>query len=111
MSRDISERDWKIFRELHKVALNRLCERILTEARAEIDRGDQTPHERYLRLFKLIQDRDDDVARAFNDFRRSTAQMQLGIIASMGLLTQEEIERFGPEARRTIELFSRGPGV
>lgn len=87
MSRDIPERDWKIFRELHEIALSRLCDKILTEARREIDRPGKSSHEKYLGLYKLIQKRDDDIARAFNGFRRSTAIMQIGIIHSMGLLT------------------------
>jgi hypothetical protein len=33
-----------------------------------------------LSLYKLIEERDDDIARAFNDFRRSTALMQITII-------------------------------
>ena len=31
MSRDIPERDWKAFREIHPVARARFCERVLSE--------------------------------------------------------------------------------
>ena len=109
MSRDIPERDWKVFRELHKVALGRLCERILAEARAEIERPGTTSHEKYLSLFKLIEDRDDDIARGFDDLRRSTALMQIGVIHSMGLLTGAELRRFSPETLRIIELHGPIP--
>ena len=105
MSREIPERDWKVFRELHKVALQRLCDKILTEARAQIEHLTKSSHEKYLGPFKLIQNRDDDVARAFNDLRRSTALMQIGIIHSMGLFTAEELSRFGPETLRIIEMY------
>jgi hypothetical protein len=84
MSRSVSERDWKVFRELRQVALERLCNKILSEAKREIERPGKSSHEKYLTLYKLIEDRDDDVARGFNDFRRSTALMQIGIIHSMG---------------------------
>jgi hypothetical protein len=109
MSRDISERDWKVFRELHSVALERLCDKILIEARAQIEHPTKSSHEKYLTLFKLIQDRDDDIARGFNDFRRSTALMQIGVIHSMGLLTGEELRRFSPETLQIIGLYARIP--
>jgi|SRR5437867_8010373 len=109
MFREIPERDWKVFRELHKVALERLCEKILSEARAEIDRPAKSSHEKYLSLFKLIEDRDDDVAKAFNDFRRSTALMQIGVIHSMGLLTGDELRRFSPETLQIIEMYAPIP--
>jgi hypothetical protein len=111
MSRDIPERDWKVFRELHKVALERLCERILSEARTEIERPGRSSHEKYLRLYKLIQSRDGDIARAFNDFRRSTAIMQIGIIHSMDLLTGEELRRFSPETLRPVEMYGPIPEI
>ena len=107
LSRSISERDWKVFRELRQVALERLCEKILTEAKAEIERPGKSSHAKYLTLYKLIEDRDEDIARGFNDFRRSTAFMQIGIIHSMGLFTDEELGRFSSETLQIIELYAR----
>jgi hypothetical protein len=107
MSRDISERDWKLFRELHKVALERVCERILAEARAEIEHPAKSAHQKYLSLFNLIERRDDDLARGFNDVRRSTALMQIGIIHSMGLWTEDEVSRFSPAILENIQMHAR----
>ena len=109
MSRSIPEGDWKVFRELRQVALERFCDKILTEAKAEIERPGKSSHEKYLTLYKLIEDRDDDVARGFNDFRRSTALMQIGIIHSMGLFTGEELRRFSSETLQIIEMYARIP--
>jgi hypothetical protein len=108
-SRSIPESDWKVFRELHQIALERLCERILAEAKEEIERPAKSSHEKYLSLYKLMESRDDEIARGFNDFRRSTALMQIGIIHSMGLLTGEELRRFSPETRQVIELYAHVP--
>lgn len=110
MSREIPERDWKVFKELRVIALGRLCDKILAEAKAEINRPNKSSHERYLSLFELIQDRDDDVARAFNDLRRSTAFMQAGIIHGMGLFTAEELQRFSPETIQVIQIFAPSRG-
>jgi hypothetical protein len=111
MSGNISERDWKIFRELRQIALERLCNQILTEAKAEIERPPKSSHEKYLSLYQLMEKRDDDVARAFNDFRRSTAIMQIGIIHSMGLFTPEELHRFSTETLQIVEIFAGAPIV
>ena len=54
MNQGISERDWKIFRELYTIAEERLCARILTEARVEIDREGTTAEQRYRELLGVI---------------------------------------------------------
>jgi len=109
MPRDIPESDWKIFRDLRPVALNRLCEEILTDVRRQTDRPGKTAHEKYLALYKLLHQRDKDIARAFNDFRRSTALAQLGIIHSQGLFTAEELQRFSPMTREILALYAPIP--
>src|SRR5437867_8709064 len=105
MLRVISESDWKLFRQLRPIALERFCERVL----AEIDRiasdGSETSHERYLAVFKLIEQRDKELAGAFDDFRRSTALYQLACIHSQGLLTDEEMGRFTAETRDIVQFL------
>jgi hypothetical protein len=109
MSHNISERDWKVFRELREVALGRLCDKILNEVKVLIDDPAKSSHEKYLKLYELIQKRDADIARAFNDLRRSTAVMQVGIIYKMGLFTEEEFQRLSPETLQVVALFAPIP--
>ena len=106
MMRTIAECDWKLFRKLHPLALQRLCERIPEEARTEIDRPAKSAHERYLDLYRLLGKRDRDIARAFNDLRRSTALTQLGLIHSLGLITAEERQSFTAETRAVLDFFA-----
>ena len=106
MSRPISERDWKVFREVRETALARFCEKILIEAQSEIERSGRSAHDRYRGLFQHLQKRDDDIRRAFDGFRRSTAVMQLGIMHSMDLLTTDELSRFSPETRQELEVLA-----
>jgi hypothetical protein len=110
MSRSISEPDWRIFRELREAALQRFCQIILDEAAREIRREGKSAHERYLGLYKLIHDRDKDVARGFNDFRRSTALTQIALMYSMGLFSVEDLRRFSPEVLQVTEIMC-GPIV
>jgi hypothetical protein len=111
VSRDIPERDWKVFRELREVALGRLCDKILIETKAAIDDPAKSSHEKYLKLYELIQRRDAEIARAFNDLRHSTAIIQIGIIYKMGLFTREELQRFSPETLDVAALYVPIPDV
>lgn len=100
----ISESDWKVFRQLREVALERLSQRILDECQ-DICSDTQTPaHKRYLTLTRTIDNRRDEVARAFDDFRRSTAILSLRVINAMDLLEESELALFTQETRRKIEL-------
>lgn len=98
---DIKESDWKVFRRLHSVALERYCQRVLEEVKQATTCNDSY-HDCYLKLFRLIQDRDKTMGRCFDDLRRSTALLQLLIIIKEGLLTDEELKHFSPELQARI---------
>jgi len=105
VSRTISESDWKLFRQLRAIALDRFCERVLSEiGRLTADAG-KSAHERYVAVFQLLQQRDRELAEAFNDLRRSTAWRQLAVLRARGLLTEEEFARFSPETRGAAQIF------
>ena len=110
MPRDLSEADWKICRKLQAVALERFCERIVNEVGTIASNNSTSYHTRYLDLFKLIERRDDEIARAFNDPKRSNIVLQLIAIVSHGLLTQDELQSLSPEIRETVESLSKPTG-
>ena len=99
MSRDFPESDWRHFKKVHSVLLERYCARVLADLIAESSASEGTAHKKYLRVYKLIDERNEDMARAFDDFRRSTAVMQLGIMRRMGLLTDEDLSIFSSETQ------------
>ena len=94
--KDGAEADWKTLRALSKVALDRYCAKVLDDCAAVIRDESKSSHERYLELFKLIQERDDDIAAAFNDMRRSQAAFRLAHTLALGVLTDDELARFSP---------------
>jgi len=105
---DIRESDWKLFRELHPVAVNRYSQRFLEDVARVVGDGSKAPHDRYGEIYSLVQQATKDLARAFDDKRRSTAVVQLAIIHSYGLITEEEMSRFSSETREAItQLTSR----
>ncbi len=102
MHNSIKESDWKVFRELKDIALERFCQRVLTEVIAATSKPGQTFHERYLAVFQLIKDRDEDLAIAFDGASRSNAILQLAKIQYHQLLTAEEMARFSEETRNCV---------
>ena len=102
MSRSIVEADWRIFRELRSIALERFCQRVLDEVASLSTDTRTTAHERYLAIWKVIHQRNTELADAFDNPRRSTALLQLARIRTLQLLTPEELDRFSPETREIV---------
>jgi len=103
MSTDFPESDWKAFRKLREVALERFCERILADVGRITSDAKRTSHARYLAAYELIQERDDQIARAFNSPRRSVAVSQLATMMSLDLIRQEELQSFTPRTQSVVE--------
>jgi hypothetical protein len=104
---DVPESDWKVFRELRQHALERFCKGALEEVQTILRDGSRSHHDRYLDLFRLLRTRDDELAHAFNDARRSRMITQLGAIHAYGLLEPDELERFTERTRATIESLAK----
>ncbi len=96
------EQDWRVLRALHVTALERYCTRVLDECVALIRDTDMSAHDRYLRLFRLLRERDDGLTAAFDDLRRSTALMRLVATINLDVVTDKELEQFTPSTRETI---------
>jgi hypothetical protein len=104
--RQISEADWRVLRQLEPVARDRFCERVLAEVVGRATAAGEGSHARYSAVYRLIERRDRELAGAFDGLRRSTAFLQLARMRSLGLVTDAEFARFGPETRQAVELFS-----
>jgi hypothetical protein len=105
VARTIAEADWKVLRRLHPLALERFCERVLAEIEQVTKNRMQSAHQRYVEIFRIVERRDRDVARLFNDPRRSHALTMLTGIRSEGLLTDDEFSALSPETRNAIEML------
>jgi len=102
MSSHIPESDWRHFKRVHNELLERYCARVLDELAATLKAGDGTAHDRYVRAYKLLKNRDEDMARAFDDFRRSTAVLQLAIMRRMHLLTDKDLSVFSAQTQEQV---------
>jgi hypothetical protein len=105
------ESDWKVFRQLRELALQRFCQRVLIEVEKISSDPTASFHDRYLRVYRLLQGRDRELGDAFNAPRRSTAMVQLVIIKAQRLLEPEELARFTAPTRETVAaLTDEGDG-
>ena len=102
MQRHIKESDWKLLSQLRTIALDRFCQRILSEIEGINTNDTKSHHERYLEIYQVIERRDKEIAQIFNDHRRSTALNELALIQSRGLLSTEEYLRFSQETRDVV---------
>ncbi|QXH97664.1 hypothetical protein HU749_022875 [Pseudomonas ogarae] len=105
----IPEKDWKVFKGLRELALERFCQGVLTDATTISERGALSAHARYLKLYGLIQDRDNDLADAFNRFSRSSARMCLALMVMHDLLTEAELSALSEETLNGISYVVRQP--
>ena len=103
---ECSESDWKVFRLLREVALERFCSRVLSDLETVTQDADRPAHDRYLEVCRLLKARDKKIAAAFDDPRRSQMMEQLAVICSLDLLTSEELAKFSEDTQRAIGLTS-----
>jgi hypothetical protein len=105
VARTIPEADWKVLRRVHQQALERYCERVLAEIERVTGNTVQSAHQRYLDIFKIVEKRDHEMARVFDDLRRSNALTMLARMRSEGLLMADEFSVLTPETRDAIQLL------
>ena len=108
MSQHLPESDWKLFREIRAFALDRFCERTLAEIVTTASSDLRTAHDRYVAIYELLQSRDKELARAFDDLRRSQAIPQLAVMCSLGLVTQVELQQFSEETQAAVSYIAEG---
>jgi hypothetical protein len=99
----ISEAGWKVLRHVHPLALERYCEHVLAEIERVTHNSAQSAHQRYLDIFKIIEQRDREMASTFDDPKRSNALTMLARMRSAGLVTEDEFAWLSPETRSAIE--------
>ena len=102
-SHGFPESDWRTFRELQPIALERFCQRTLEEVQTLLRDPSPTHRERYRSVFQLLRKRDHEIASAFDDPRRSRMVVQLVAIHAHGLREPEELGRFSDDTRPRVE--------
>lgn len=102
-SQDVPESDWRRFRELRELALERFCIRALDEVEHSMRDAARTYHERYAEIFRTLKDRDRELSHAFDDPRRSRMIQQLAAMRAQGLVESAELAAFTGDTRTAVE--------
>jgi hypothetical protein len=107
--RRISEPDWKVWRRLHTVALDRYCQKVLRDAaKLETDQG--TAHERYVKLYQLVKRTDKKIGEIFDGPSRSGAYFKIAAARHARVLTDDEIAEFSEETQSVVAFLLGGLG-
>lgn len=106
----IKEADWKTLRQLHPVALDRYCQRILEEIARLGNSAGKSAHQRYIDVYRLVESRDKELERVFSGYSRSRALHEILALREHGLLTEQEYWRFSEETRGLVDTLGSGHG-
>lgn len=107
---DMPESEWRTFRELHTVALDRFCQHVLGELDSLLSATSRSHHDRYLAASQLMHEQNLRLASAFDNPRRSHALSQLAEMQALGLLRPEELARFSQHTRDAVDSIARRSG-
>ena len=103
--REIPETDWKMLSRLKPLALDRFCQRVLSQI-GVVASDAKSAHERYLAIFALVKKRDHELANCFDDLRRSNAFLRLAAMRAFDLITDEEFAGFSEGTQSVVNLLS-----
>lgn len=103
----ISESDWKKYKKLKEIALDRFCQGVLADAKTIAQHGALSAHARYGMLYGIIHDRNRDMARMFDGLARSSALFKLTLMVSHNLLTEAELSILSEDALKSLSDVER----
>jgi len=98
-------KSWKYMQALKSSLLERQCERFNQQTAAILEDSRRSAYERYLEIFKKTQKDDKNVAKAFDDWRRSTIFLRIIEIYRQGLFTDAELQGFTQQTQGQIDFL------
>ena len=90
---------------MHPHALDRFCERVLGEIDRVKNDNARSSHRRYLDIFEIVQRRDREIGRIFNDLKRSNGLAMLTQMRANDLLMEQEFSSLSADTRNAIGLL------
>ena len=95
----MKESDWKIFTQIKERAVELFCSRALNEYEEIIKNEKEHIHNRYLLLYKLVNNSDKQMRLIFDGHSRSRAFLQLLAIRGEDLADDELLSKLSEEFR------------
>lgn len=82
--------------------MQRYCEGVIGDIDKIIHDSEGDAYERYIEIYKIVDEGDEKLAHMFDGFSRSKALFQLTMYYGNNLLNDDEIAQFSEEARDRI---------
>lgn len=102
MNDRIKESDWKVFKKIRPIALQRYCDKVMKNVDEIINNKQRDSHDRYLSMYEIVQDGDEKLSSMFDSFSRSKATNQLVMFYDTGIISDEELAQFSDETREYV---------
>ena len=99
----MNESDWKIFKKVKEIALERFCEIAIADVEEAMDKDGESFYGKYLYVFKLVENADKRLSLLFDGNSRAKAQLQLTLLRSEGLVENHELEGMSDELLKSTE--------
>lgn len=107
MNDKIREKDWKIVRDLQGDVLNTACDRILQKVAKLVESRGSESHKNCKKLWKLMEQEDEQISLMFDDFKRSNAVFKLALWKKNDLLSDEVFDTLTEETREHIRVLTQ----
>jgi len=104
----MKESDWKVFTDIKDKAIEKYCTLALEESKEVISDQKEHVHNRYLLLYKLLQNRNKQMSLLFDGHSRSKAWIQLIAIRSEGLADEVLLSKLSDEFRNETDPENHG---
>ena len=102
MSWSTPEKDWKYIRSIRNDLLEVLCRRINQQSAAILKDSFASEHDKYLALYRHLQESDQIIAECFNALKRSNLMMKLAALQYYRVLAAEHVERLSSETQKRL---------
>ena len=109
LNNDIREKDWKLVRDLQGDVLNTACDRIMQKVEALAKSRGSENHKSYNKLWKLMEQEDEQISLMLDDFKRSNAVFKLAMWKKNGLISDEVFDTLTEETREHIRIYNEMP--
>lgn len=93
----MKESDWKVFKKIKEKAIELFCSRALEKIEEIIKVKDEKAYEKYILLYKLVENKDKQMALLFDGHSRSKAQLQLLAIRGEDLADESLLQELSSE--------------
>ena len=93
----MKESDWKVFKQIKEKAIQLFCNNALSEYEEIIKSNKDDSQETYTYLYRMVVNRDKQMALLFDGHSRSKATLQLLAIRGEGLADEDLLKKLSDD--------------